>query len=103
MGDGTTNMTTVHRASYIKVGRLVTLDIDIQIPSYSGTLTNYIKNLPFSGGSGGGAVGYHDVGNATGFHITGASTSLYFLNITTGGVQNISGKRLIFSVTYHTA
>jgi len=105
MGDNSTTMHTVVRASYVKVGKLVTLDIDVQTPTYSGANPHYIMNLPFTtsvASNGGGAVGYVDESDVVpAFHITGASTTLYFLNLRTGGTYNLSNKRVIFSVTYH--
>jgi len=105
MGDNSTTMSNVVRASYVKVGKLVTLDIDVQTPTYSGANPHYIMNLPFTtsvASNGGGAVGYVDESDVVpAFHITGASTTLYFLNLRTGGTYNLSNKRVIFSVTYH--
>ena len=106
MGDGTTNMSVVKRASYVKVGKLVTVDIDVQTPSsYSGVNTNRIQGLPFStgnDGNGGGAVGYCDNGAVQPrFHITGASAELYFIQGDSASAQTIVNLRLIFSVTYH--
>ena len=105
MGDNSTNMSAVYRASYVKVGKLVTLDIDVDTPTYSGVNTNYIRNLPFttgSNGNGGGAVGYCDSNVSPRFHITGASTDLYFIQGDADNAQSLSHLRLIFSVTYHT-
>ena len=74
-------------------------------PSYSGANQHYIMNLPFASGNngnGGGCVGYVDASDVVPtFHLTGNTSTLYFLNLRTGNVYNLSGRRLIFSVTYH--
>lgn len=105
-GDGSTNMQAVHNASYVKIGKLVTCDIDVQYPnSYSGSNGHMIYNLPFttgSSGNGGGVIGYVDASDVVpAFHLSGASASLYFLNLRNGNTYTLSGRRLIFSVTYH--
>ena len=104
MGDNSTTMATVHRASYVKIGKLITLDVDVDTPTYTGSSNNYIRNLPFTSGNngnGGGAVGYCDADVTPRFHITGASTDLYFIQGDNPNAQNLSHLRLIFSVTYH--
>ena len=111
MGDNSTTMSTVRNASYIKIGRLVTISVDVTCPSYSGASTNFMYGLPFAGaygssGNGGGAVGYTVTPNvAPTIHVTSNTNALFFMNMgtgTAGEALSISGMRLIFGLTYET-
>jgi hypothetical protein len=107
-GDGTTPITSVNKAVYIKIGKLVTIELDCTPNSPNPGNNFFITGLPFAGsssgaGSGGGGVGYTFGAAAIGVHVTGATTSLYFQNVVTNGNFNVSGVRLIFSISYTTS
>jgi hypothetical protein len=107
LGDNTTPISTVNIATYVKVGRMVTIQCDVTVQAYSGSSTNYLRGLPFTGiagvGTGGGCVGWTTSTSQPAFHVTGASTDFYFVSFNTGNsALNISGERYIFSSTYET-
>ena len=107
-GDGTTPITTVSKAVYTKVGKLVTIELDCIVNSPNPVVSNYITGLPFAGstsgaGNGGGAIGYGSGAIVIGFHVTGATTTLYAWNLATSAEANLSGVRIIFSMSYTTS
>jgi hypothetical protein len=107
-GDNSTPISTVQRATYIKIGKLVTVDLDCTPPSPNPGTNNYIYGLPFNGslvsaGSGGGCVGYSNGGAVFGFHVTSNTNALYFWYPVTATAANIGGVRLIFSCSYTTS
>lgn len=107
LGDNTTPISTVQTATYVKVGRMVTIQCDVTVQAYSGASSNYLRGLPFPGiagvGTGGGCVGWTTSTSQPAFHVTGASTDFYFVSFNTGNsALNISGERYIFSSTYET-
>ena len=107
-GDGTTNISSVNKAVYTKVGKLVTIELDCTVNNPNPGTTNYITNLPFPGsngsaGNGGTCVGYNDGSVVLGVHVTAATTTLYFLAPATNTSPNISGLRVIFSISYTTS
>jgi len=107
LGDNTTPISTVNTATYVKVGRMVTIQCDVTVQAYSGSSTNYLRGLPFTGiagvGTGGGCVGWTTSTSQPAFHVTGATTDFYFVSFNTGNsALNISGERYIFSSTYET-
>ena len=99
-------------ATYVKIGKLVTVSVDITTLTYSGANLNYMYGLPFAGGvsgvgNGGGGVGYTTTTNIVpGLHVTSNTSAIYFINLGTnvgGEILSISGKRFIFSLTYETS
>lgn len=99
-------------ATYVKIGKLVTVSVDITTLTYSGANLNYMYGLPFAGGvsgvgNGGGGVGYTTTTNIVpGIHVTSNTSAIYFMNLGTnvgGETLSISGKRFIFSLTYETS
>ena len=99
-------------ATYVKIGKLVTVSADITTLTYSGVDLNYMYGLPFAGGvsgvgNGGGGIGYTTTANVVpGLHVTSNTTAIYFVNLGTsigGEILSISGKRFIFSLTYETS
>jgi len=107
-GDNSTAITTVPKAVYTKIGKLVTIELDCTCnSSYPGS-GNVIYGLPFAGsttsaGNGGGCAGYSDGGIVYGFHVTSSTTALYFWNPISGSVPNLASRRLIFSFSYTTS
>ena len=98
-------------ATYVKIGKLVTVSVDITTVAYSGANSHLMYGLPYAGGgsgvgNGGGSIGYTTTANIIpGLHVTGATTAIYFtdLGTATGGqTLSISSKRFIFSLTYET-
>jgi len=107
-GDGTTNITSVYKAVYTKIGKLVTIELDCDVNNPNPTNSNAITNLPFAGstygaGNGGCTVGYTNATVALGFHISSNTTTLYAQNIIANAPHNISGNRIIFSFSYTTS
>jgi hypothetical protein len=99
-------------ATYVKIGKLVTVSADITTLTYSGANLNYMYGLPFAGGvsgvgNGGGGIGYTTTtGIVPGLHVTSNTSAIYFINLGTnvgGEILSISGKRFIFSLTYETS
>lgn len=99
-------------ATYVKIGKLVTVSADITTLTYSGANLNLMYGLPFAGGvsgvgNGGGGVGYTTTTNIVpGLHVTSNTSAIYFMNLGTnvgGETLSISGKRFIFSLTYETS
>jgi hypothetical protein len=99
-------------ATYVKIGKLVTVSADITTLTYSGADLNYMYGLPFAGGvsgvgNGGGGIGYTTTtGIVPGLHVTSNTSAIYFMNLGTnvgGEILSISGKRFIFSLTYETS
>jgi hypothetical protein len=99
-------------ATYVKIGKLVTVSADITTLTYSGVNLNYMYGLPFAGGvsgvgNGGGGVGYTTTTNIVpGLHVTSNTSAIYFMKLGTnigGEILSISGKRFIFSLTYETS
>jgi hypothetical protein len=99
-------------ATYVKIGKLVTVSADITTLTYSGVDLNYMYGLPFAGGvsgvgNGGGGIGYTTTTNIVpGLHVTSNTSAIYFMNLGTnvgGEILSISGKRFIFSLTYETS
>jgi hypothetical protein len=99
-------------ATYVKIGKLVTVSADITTLTYSGADLNYMYGLPFAGGvsgvgNGGGGIGYTTTTNIVpGLHVTSNTSAIYFMNLGTnvgGEILSISGKRFIFSLTYETS
>jgi hypothetical protein len=107
-GDGTTNITTVNKAVYTKVGKLVTIELDCTVNNPNPTNNNYITNLPFPGsngsaGNGGTGVGFNDGSIVLGVHVTSNTTTLYFWLPASNAAANLSGRRVIFSTSYTTS
>ena len=106
-GDGTTNISSVNKAVYTKVGKLVTIELDCTVNNPNPTNNNYITNLPFPGstgaGNGGTCVGYTNASAAIGFHVTSTTTTLYAFNLIANATQNLAGVRVIFSFSYTTS
>ena len=109
-GDNSTTM-TVQKATYVKVGKLVTINVDITGANYTGSANNYMYGLPFPGafsgsGHGGNSVGYTTSTNVIpAMHVTSGTSALYFINLGTGTAGepfNIANKRLIFGMVYET-
>ena len=99
-------------ATYVKIGKLVTVSADITTLTYSGANLNHMYGLPFVGGvtgvgNGGGGVGFTtSVNIVPGLHVTSNTSAIYFINLGTnvsGEALSISGKRFIFSLTYETS
>ena len=98
-------------ATYVKIGKLVTVSADITMATYSGGSPFLMYGLPFVGaafgwGNGGGSIGYTTTTNIVpGLHVTSNTSAIYFMNMGTsigGEPLSISGKRFIFSLTYET-
>ena len=99
-------------ATYVRIGRLVTVSADITCGSYSGANANYMRGLPYTGavsstGNGGGGIGYTTTASIVpALHVTANTNAISFMNLgtSTGGeTLAITGKRFIFSLTYETA
>jgi hypothetical protein len=103
-GNGVTAITSVLKATYIKIGRLVTIDLDCTVNNPNPTNNHFIYGLPFPGmastGNGGGCAGLSNGGAVIGLHVTGNTTSLYAVNPVSGAPFNLSGLRIIFSTSY---
>jgi hypothetical protein len=106
-GDNSTAITSVSKAVYTKVGKLVTIELDCTVNSPNSGTANLIYGLPFAGaisaGNGGTCVGYSNGGIVYGVHVTGATTGLYFWNPIALTTPNLSGVRVIFSFSYTTS
>ena len=113
-GDNSTSASGASQfsATYVRIGRLVTVSADITCGSYSGANANYLRGLPYTGavsstGNGGGGIGYTTTASIVpGLHVTSNTNAISFMNLgtTTGGeALAITGKRFIFSLTYETA
>ena len=113
-GDNSTSASGASQlsATYVRIGRLVTVSADITCGSYSGASPNFMRGLPYTGavsstGNGGGGIGYTTTASIVpGLHVTSNTNAISFMNLgtTTGGeALAITGKRFIFSLTYETA
>ena len=106
-GDGTTNITTIFKAVYTKIGNMVMIELDCTVNSPNVGGNSFVKGLPFAGstgsGNGGTCVGFSDGGMVYGVHVTSNTTTLYFQNPVTGAQPDMSGRRVIFSFSYTTS
>jgi hypothetical protein len=105
-GDASTNVSSVNKATYTKIGNRVFIDLDITMNNPNPGTTNYITNLPFYGsasaGNGGGGVAYTDFTGSLGFHVTSSTTVMYGWNNYNNSAANLSGHRIIIGFEYQT-
>ena len=95
---------TLNHARYRKVGDIVNFELDISYPSTSNTDNASVLCLPFNSVTyGNAAIGYSTYGSLTGLAIGGSKAISFY---TPGGAgltnANLSGKRIILSITYQT-
>jgi len=91
---------TINNATYVKVGRLVTVQAYIHTATFSSYI---IGGLPFAASAGfaAGAIGYNDSTNVDGIYVLSASTNLGTVSGAT--VVTPNGSQIIFTASYQTA
>lgn len=98
-GNGVTLVNNI-TATYTKIGRLVTVEVDVTWPTTSDTGLAKIMSFPFSGASITANIGYTNYSVST-LYSTGSGTSIELLragiNLTNA---DLSGLRVVLNATY---
>ena len=103
-GSGARLSLTVTFATYTKVGRLVTCNAKIVFPVTASVASVQINGLPFASSSSNHAVSTMSTDNGTYFSFIVVDSVSYLitrdLSLTTLTNVNLSGKTMIFTVSY---